>query len=61
MVEATDFYDQLESTLPYFLSFVHAPLARKLRQLLVITSKNLLMCLFVELFSGFNIHALFNE
>ena len=61
VVQTTDLNDELESTLSHFLGLVHAPLARELCQLFVITSQDLLVGLFVQFFARLNIHAFLDE
>ena len=61
MVQTAYLYNKLQRALPHFLSFVHAPLTRKLRQLLVITSKDLLMGLFVQFLSRLDVHAFLDK
>ena len=51
MIQATNFHDEFESALSHFLCFMHTPLACKLCKLLIVTSKDLLMCLLIQIFT----------
>ena len=61
VVKSAKFNNQLKSTLPDLFSFVHAPLARELCQLFVVSAQYNLMRLFGQVFSWLYVHALLDE
>ena len=61
VVQPTYLDNQLKRALSHFLSLVHAPLTRELRQLLVITPEDLLVGLFVQVLTRINVHAFLDK